>query len=132
MIRYRCWDTTHEKMFYPEQSLTLRGLIFTISMEGKCYLNGELAENQDRLIFMLSTGLRDKNVKEVYEGDIVDWQDVNVTASCVIEYSPPHFIGKVIGRNVSSVWGWWQHDPEVVGNIYERNHGLLEEKGDRR
>jgi len=132
MIRYRCWDTTYGKMFYPEQSLTLRGLIFTISMEGKCYLNGELAENQDRLIFMLSTGLYDSNIKEMYQGDIVYVAKDNAELTGEIFFSDAAFLVRELGKGkefhlstfFNRIWAA-ETEVEVIGNIYE-NPDLLE------
>lgn len=64
------------------------------------------------------TGLKDKNDKEVYEGDIFHLGDQNITYTVV--YFDTAFRGK---QNSSSSYvglEGWKDCIEVIGNIYER------------
>ena len=127
--KYRAWDKTRNEMNYKV-------------MVGNCDTDDEnwtcpiiwIEEKKDWLHFddydsiMQSTGLKDKNGKEIFEGDIVKMaKDV---------YSEPTYYEVVRHRGgayrlESKQHGcelWLRHtDCEVVGNVYE-NPELLEDK----
>ena len=80
-------------------------------------------------ILMQSTGLRDKNGKEVFVGDII-----KCTRGCLHEvYIEKEYGGTYVGgmpavylKDLREGYAWTEHE-EIIGNIYE-NPELLEDK----
>lgn len=122
--KFRAWDTTNKEMFKDTFSITESGQVVVVEQEDvMCPPDYVFVDN---LVIMQSTGLVDKNGKEIFEGDIVKMaKDV---------YSEPtyyevvrHYGGAY--RLESKQHGcelWLRHtDCEVVGNVYE-NKELLD------
>ena len=132
--KFRVWVKIGKRMVFS-------GDILTIDYENKeivtqqVYFENSLPDDRDiycydfdEIELMQSTGLKDKNGKEIFEGDIVKMsKDV---------YSEPTYYEVVRHRGgayrlESKQHGcelWLRHtDCEVVGNIYE-NPELLEDK----
>ena len=121
--KFRAWLKKEQKMDnYIDHISWLEDELYCIG-DGITYM-----VSAEDLVLMQSTGLKDKNDKEIFEGDIVKMsKDV---------YSEPtyyevvrHYGGAY--RLESKQHGcelWLRHtDCKVVGNIYE-NKELLEEK----
>lgn len=113
-MKVRVWDDVLKEMLYSrvEQFDDMLGFRFEKHLETV------------NPIYMWSTGLKDKNKKEIYEGDIV--LVGNHKQPAIVEYDEGCFYTP-IGISRYRL-GWWQIDViEIIGNIYE-NPELL--KGD--
>ena len=128
--KFRAWDRTRNEMNYKV-------------MVGNCDTDDEnwtcpiiwIEEKKDWLHFddydsiMQSTGLKDKNGKEVFVGDII-----KCTRGCLHEvYIEKEYGGTYIGgmpaiylKGLREGYAWTEHE-EIIGNIYE-NPELLEDK----
>lgn len=92
-------------------------------------MNDYITVSPDEIELMQSTGLKDKNGKEVFVGDII-----KCTRGCPHEvYLEKEYGGTYIGgmpaiylKGIREGYAWTEHE-EVLGNIYE-NPELLEIK----
>lgn len=90
-------------------------------------LKFEDERNGEDVILMQSTGLVDKNGKEVFVGDII-----KCTRGCLHEvYIEKEYGGTYIGgmpaiylKGLREGYAWTEHE-EIIGNVYE-NRELLE------
>ena len=110
-IKFRAWNNTEKQMSKP----------FLVVDLLKCEVMGGWSIC-DSVIYLQYTGLKDKNGKEIYEGDILKsyWGEV-------------HEITIDITHGLRSKWGLDTTNKNlaangtVIGNIYE-NSELLEDK----
>lgn len=124
--KFRAWDSVEEK-FVEHFFITDNGLICNMEKPTSGY-NSPIPIEKSELILMQSTGLFDRNGKEIFEGDIVLVLDSPYTVFYDDERGSYRLKPHDDRWNVDYMSNFSHGGNfEVVGNIYE-NKWLLEEK----
>ena len=120
LLRFRAWD---------KETKTMNGM-------AEIYRNRnqeiELRPRDENIILMQSTGLHDKNGKEIFEGDIVrmrnprDRRQIGMFQVVRVANSP--MLGLLDKKLTTEIFNLYEHMRnyyEIIGNVYE-NPELLE------
>lgn len=136
-IKFRAWDKKTKKMRtvesigFGELSYYNEGYPVVNMMGRDCINDKDIIIHRDSYQYELMqyAGLKDKNGKEIYEGDILLYNNYIKT---VISYKNGAFVRSYENSNIyllydSFITDGRLDDYEVIGNIYEDKH-LLEEE----
>lgn len=128
-IKFRCWDTENKEM------LDIQELDYRDSYNGQPMIRTTMYRDYfdtEDMILMQYTGLKDKNGKEIYEGDIVEikgYSNKGYNTGLVKEIYVVEFkdfcwsCGTKSLLNLATInWA----SIEVIGNIYANSELLVE------
>jgi len=124
-IKFRVWDSTRNRWNEDGTRYTKNSRVYAYDTEGVGINELITFAQLHKYILCQYTGLKDKNGKEIYEGDIVTFRDCcGITQTEKVEwieedagfypFGADYGCGDTVGT-----------DHEVIGNIYE-NPELLE------
>jgi len=128
-LKFRAWDLDNYQMYYQDRdndsgegpiiwSCSHGGLFFEEPTPIPWYDPDRIEYRRPNQEVMQYTGLKDKNGKEIYEGDVISDGKVNAP----------------VQWNDIGAWSWehgedwgmiFEEDVEVIGNIYENPEQLL-------
>ena len=117
--RFRAWDKKFKEM------VQVDALVFDEQIIKVTYKNGNVAkEDLKNYVLMQSTGLRDKNGKEIFEGDILKVTNLSIWLEVVsFNKNKAMFVSKEVKRKVEEtpLYDLFNTDifeVEIIGNIH--------------
>ena len=125
--RFRAWDKHNQNMFANDELIIWNGNVYANDSK-KLSCNNLKGWSIDDEYLMQSTGLKDKNGKEIFEGDIVDYKGRKAVVKWHGSYAS--FIYRFVDELNERVSEWHPlflayYHFEIIGNIYE-NKELLD------
>lgn len=117
--RFRAWDKEYKEM------VQVDALVFDEQIIKATYKNGNVVkEDLKNYVLMQSTGLRDKNGKEIFEGDILKVTNLSIWLEVVsFNKNKAMFVSKEVKRKVEEtpLYDLFNTDifeVEIIGNIH--------------
>lgn len=115
-VTFRAWDGgSLSRMYSPEEVMVGNGDIWIIDEDS---VAGEWLVNND-LVLMQSSGMTDKNGKEIFDGDVLGSQDGLLNG--VVKYNSKLGMWTndlLLYNNFEKLWSI-ADSREIIGNIYE-------------
>ncbi len=122
-IKFRAWDKRTKKVLTKNAIIGMKGEVY-LNVDGNLF---EYKDDRDRIVLMQFTGLKDKNGKEIFEGDIVEFINSISKGKRIVSIDFRNGQYWLIEMGGALTLLNPAQELKVIGNIYE-NPELLEEK----
>ena len=116
--RFRAWDKIHKTMYEADDIMSIDFGKSEISVKTLFFERTNYYKFDD-LVLMQSTGLRDKNGKEIFEGDIIDSTDGFLTGVIEFRVSLGMFVSYLVEYNNFERLCNIASSRKIIGNIWE-------------
>lgn len=114
LLRFRAWDVEFKEM------VQVDALDFEEQLIKATYKNGNVVKDDlKNYVLMQSTGLRDKNGKEIFEGDIIDSTDGFLTGVVEFRVGLGMFVSELVEYNSFERLCNVASSRKIIGNIWE-------------
>lgn len=124
--RYRAWDKIHKTMYEVDDIMSVDFGKSEISVK-TLFFERTSRYDFDDIVLMQSTGLTDKNGKEIFEGDILDSEDGFLAGVVELRQNLGMFVSTLIKNNNFVRLCNALDLTQIIGNVWE-NPELLEVK----
>ena len=118
--RFRAWDKEFKEMVQVN-ALVLDEQVIKVTYKNKNVVKDDVKE----YVLMQSTGFKDKNGKEIFEGDVLGTKDGLLNGFIEYREDLGMFVNSLIRYNNFERLCNVASDREIIGNVYE-NPELLE------
>jgi len=127
-IKFRAWQTHHKEMYQPFVGYIEFPDIVVGFDDGDLRLEGE-----KNVILMQTTGLKDKNGKEIYEGDVLKIETKEVSSFRGYIFYDDKKSGfqfyDLVDKQSYTIFNIDKESFEVIGNIWQNPELLTPAKG---
>ena len=124
--RYRAWNKATKTMYEVDDIMSIDFGKSEISVK-TLFFEQTNYYNFDDIVLMQSTGLTDKNGKEIFEGDILDSEDGFLAGVVELRQDLGMFVSTLIKYNNFERLCNVLDSTQIIGNVWE-NPELLEVK----
>lgn len=116
--RYRAWDKIHKTMYEVDDIMSIDFGKSEIGVK-TLFFDQTNRYDFDDIVLMQSTGLTDKNGKEIFEGDIIDTTDGFLTGVIEFRVSLGMFVSELVEYNNFERLCNVASSREIIGNIWK-------------
>ena len=109
-LKFRIWDTSIKRWIRTQDNDSVCSGAWGVF----CYLQDRFENKTSSEVIQQYTGLKDKNGKEIYEGDIIRNPD-NQKEITIVEWGEKEGCWENTVFAMRPIFSWW----EIIGNIFE-------------